>query len=475
VPLFSSRTVSGFLRIHIDHDTEVSPMTRITAVLSFLAMALLGPLGCLDAKTSPVGAGSGGRINGSDGGAGSPSGGAGGSMTFASTPGPDASRDFITTCQSQADDDNDHDGYSVTQGDCNDCDPNINPGAYDVAGNSVDEDCNGKADDEPTGCDMGPASPATDAIEGAQSLGLCRVASATATGKQRTWGVVSAKWVFPDGTGTSLDPATYAWPDPSIYLGACVAGGGGKGNPPHSLSHHVLTAFGPNVSPLDGKTMVALSSGVAEPGKIDESPSGAAMCTRSRTPAGFPISSKMACPGQQIAADDNANDGIALELEIRAPSNAFGFSFDFDFYTYEFPEFVCTEFNDFFVALLYSSHPSTPANKNISFDKQGNPVSVNNAFVEVCTAGEAGEKMFACPLGRKELQGTGFDDPDNSAATSWLRTNAKIVPGETFKIRFAVWDMGDEVLDSTVLLDRFVWVLEEGKATISTERSPVIY
>ena len=53
------------------------------------------------------------------------------------------------------DDDWDHDGWSTAQGDCNDCDPNANPGAYDVIGGldggpGQDEDCSGKADDEPT-------------------------------------------------------------------------------------------------------------------------------------------------------------------------------------------------------------------------------------------------------------------------------------------------------------------------------------
>jgi hypothetical protein len=37
-----------------------------------------------------------------------------------------------------------------------------------------------------------------------------------------------------------------------------------------------------------------------------------------RTPPGFPASSQAASPTQHIAQDDYANDGTALELQIRA-------------------------------------------------------------------------------------------------------------------------------------------------------------
>jgi hypothetical protein len=77
-------------------------------------------------------------------------------------------------------------------------------------------------------------------------------------------------------------------------------------------------------------------------------------------------------------------NGMALELVIRAPTNAKAFSFDF--YTSEYTHWVCSGYNDGFVALLFSSHADVPANHNIAFDSQQNSVSVNNAFVEVLCA-----------------------------------------------------------------------------------------
>ena len=37
----------------------------------------------------------------------------------------------------------DHDGYTVAQGDCNDANSSINPGAIDLCGDGIDQDCNG--------------------------------------------------------------------------------------------------------------------------------------------------------------------------------------------------------------------------------------------------------------------------------------------------------------------------------------------
>ncbi|MEQ9499301.1 MAG: fibronectin type III domain-containing protein [Deltaproteobacteria bacterium] len=56
-------------------------------------------------------------------------------------PGPDP-------CTSPQDPDNDMDGYPDSM-DCNDDNPNINPGAAEICGNTVDEDCNGTAEDCP--------------------------------------------------------------------------------------------------------------------------------------------------------------------------------------------------------------------------------------------------------------------------------------------------------------------------------------
>src|SRR5437667_226213 len=62
-------------------------------------------------------------------------------------------------------DDMDKDGWTPAQGDCNDCDPNVNPGAIDVGAMPdgdggmtmpTDNDCDGKID---------PPQPCDDALQ----------------------------------------------------------------------------------------------------------------------------------------------------------------------------------------------------------------------------------------------------------------------------------------------------------------------
>ena len=347
--------------------------------------------------------------------------------------------------------DDDGDGFTDAQGDCRDCDNMTNPGALDYPQNGIDEDCNGVADDEPHNCDNGLPIDGSNA-DAVKSIDLCR------TQQGQSWGVMSAQWTFPDGAlgsnGSSGNP---------FGGGTC----GAVGDPPNAQSKGLLPDFGPNVKPRAGGSMLSLSSGVAragatmaQPPATGSSPGGADMCTAGFAAFGFPKDSP-SCKDPfgnplQTANDKNANDAIALEIQVKVPTNSQSCGFDFDYYTYEWPGFVCTQYNDFFVALVASQHPSTPADLNVSFDSQGNPVSVNNSFVEVCDptvgATNPGGKNFPCTLGTAELQGTGFEP---SAATSWLHTQFPVVPGETIKVRFAVWDMGDHILDTTVLIDNF--------------------
>lgn len=329
--------------------------------------------------------------------------------------------------------DHDGDGYSFAEGDCLDCDVAVNPGAYDFPGNGRDEDCSGVADDATANCDAGLSMTSSVALEHAKAIGLCQTSKETSVGKKRTWGVLSSALVQADGVSA-----------------------------PHASSYGILSSFGQSNLPREGSKLVAYSTGTArapsDPGYVNPNGQYGSFDQKLSCPfpAGFPKNS-VSCPN--APAGSSAYDSSGLWLKIRVPTNALSLSFKFSYFSSEFPEWVCSNYNDSFVALLSTGYQpaNSPANSgNISFDSKGNPVSVNVGFFTV--------------TGGSVLAGTGFDGTCQGnvcgGGTDWLQTTSPVVPGETITLHFATWDTGDHVWDSTVLIDDFQW--SEKPATIQT-------
>ena len=114
------------------------------------------------------------------------------------------------------------------------------------------------------------------------------------------------------------------------------------------------------------------------------------------------------------------HDGVALDLEIRVPTNAKSFSFQFKFFTFEFPQFACQMYNDTFAMLMDPSpqDPADPMWPDVAFETTSNGsqnvISVNNkSFLKYCTAGSTG---YDCSLGESGLAGSGFE---GHGASEW--------------------------------------------------------
>jgi hypothetical protein len=45
----------------------------------------------------------------------------------------------------------------------------------------------------------------------------------------------------------------------------------------------------------------------------------------------------------------------------------------------------------------------------------------------------------------------------NGGSTDWLLTTSPVKPGEVMKLTFSIFDKGDHILDSAVLIDNFRW------------------
>lgn len=391
-------------------------------------------------------------------------------------------------CTGTADDvsDVDGDGWTKCDGDCCEhtfecSDPKlVNPGAYEVAGNSVDDDCDGSIDNPVGNCDTGLASNASNPLDYAKAIDICQTTTENPPLAQKKWGVIQGWFHRANGAGS-----------------------------PAANSRSIRSGFGNNVSPLLGQSLAVLSTGraAAQGAPNNTNPAWAAfqggqdMGTTSAVPSdwlsanGNNFPNAPGCPDPQ--GGTTANDPIMLKLRIRVPTNAKSFQVSSFFYSSEYPEWVCSAFNDFFLTLLDSSfvpgpgESPNPTDKNLAFydplpvGGAVYPVGVNLAFGNTglfqackngptgCGSGSVAGNTTSC-TGTTELVATGFDitnppsqfpaDPgwcgsSNLAGggTSWLNMSGNVKPGETIEVRFVIWDTGDPWYDSLVLLDRFQW------------------
>jgi Putative metal-binding motif len=340
----------------------------------FLLVTLSAIIVACDAESSVPG-GRGSAVGGQSG-----SGGTVGSDASFGNPPRDASLHPLLTCDggcAPAPDTSvpDDDGFSVAEGDCDDFSALVNPGAYDVPGNGIDEDCEGG--DALAACDAAIDLASADAFDAARAIDLC----ARTEESSRRWGVISARWTAPDGMGAPLNPLAYG----------------------------ILPSFGPAFAPRGGDRMLAISSGVAraadQPGFTQDC-SDIMPASSANLPAGFDGSSPSCPEGTSVTT---VTDGVALELRIRIPSNANALTFDSAFFTNEYPVYICSSFNDFFQVLVQPRR-SGATGDNVVFDLDGNAVSVNNSMLRACEAGIHAGKSFDCPLGFEPLLGTGYDN-----------------------------------------------------------------
>ncbi|MDC3953825.1 choice-of-anchor L domain-containing protein [Polyangium jinanense] len=341
------------------------------------------------------------------------------------------------------DKDNDGDGYTELEGDCNDCDKFVNPSAVEVIAEEdengnlpepADEDCDGTVDVLPPACDSGLALASLDPIDAAKAIGVCKF-------------LKSAKWVLSDGSPPPVNETQKA----NFHLG-----------------HGIVAKLGTNNNPQEGNSMLFLSSGKArDKGDADATYRTFDKGYTSNAPFGFPKASP-SCPNVITGLP---HDATGLEIEVDVPSNALSVSFDFQFFSYEWPDFLCREYNDFFIAYMIP-FPMGQSDGNIAFDMLGAPISVNNKFFEACgcpgnPVGPTGECVastfpFKCSLETKQLVGTTFEKDEANAgwshgSTGWLRTTTAVTPGSPIRLRLVTYDSTDGKVDSSTLIDNWRW------------------
>lgn len=406
------------------------------------------------------------------------------------------------TCQSgtcvqcnSATTDCDGDGWLVSQGDC--CDKPglcgnepalVNPGAIEVVGNGLDDNCNGLVDlfdtEDTLPCDTTLTSNSSVPGDYAKALGICKTTTENPPLAQKTWGLISAEILRADGSA----------------LGDVRA-------------RSIRNKFGNSVVPLEGGSLVSLSSGIAadatqtNPGPNGGAPGGGnvstthapasavniSTCTDARCikdwfqTANPPLKAANALPVAPNcgsgAGGTVANDSVMLRFRLRAPTNVRAFSFNSYFLSAEYPEFVCSTFNDQLVALVdtpgFTPSPiANPVDKNLmTYLGTGGtkwPIGINvaagtNLFAVCQTQAQnpgcwdSDVAATSCQAGPGGLLGTGFEKPTASncligGGTFWLTTAGNVVPGQIVELRIVIWDVGDSAYDSVALLDGFRWL-----------------
>lgn len=356
-------------------------------------------------------------------------------------------------CNGAPDDiiDVDGDGWTFCDNDC--CEDEfdcgspalVNPGAFEFVGNGVDDDCDPLTSDavDAPDCSAAAIFGGVDADDMAEAMDLCQFTTLAEPLETRKWGVISAEFLSASGAvpvaghlATMMDSSTA-----------------------------VMTGYGTGgVGPTTGSTMAGMSSGwmrdANDPGYVQPN-AGAAFGWADTPPAGYlaanggNLPASAGCSGDCLSGS-GANDSVRLRLTIRVPTNALSFSYDFRFFSSEYWTYSCTAFNDFYLALLDSNAGGIPADGNISFDSNNNPVSVNNGFFENCVA----NGCYTCPGGAGALAGTGMEIGNTGGSTAWLNTTAPVVPGEIITLDLTVFDVSDGILDSLVLLDGFDWSID---------------
>jgi hypothetical protein len=394
----------------------------------------------------------------------------------------------------------DEDGWLVSDGDCCDkpggCDdvpPElVNPGAVELPLNGIDDNCNTLVDlfdvQDTAKCDTSLYSDSPAGESYARAMDICRTTTEEpAMLADRTWGLISAALQRADGSALE-----------------------------DLRARSIRPTFGSAVSADSGDSMVVLSSGIASdatqttPGPNGGAPAGSnvsnfhtpfslvdiSTCTNTNCISDWLAAENLPlkkanelptapdCPvidGGFVPPAHEVNDSVMLELVIRAPTNARAFTFRTYFFSAEYPEFVCSAYNDQYVALIDtpSGVPSpiaNPVDKNLlTYASAGKkwPIGINVAagtnLFAVCESEATNPTCWdpdldpaSCSQGAGDLLGTGFEQGSSGClfggGTYWRAVNGNIIPGENVRLRLVIWDVGDSGYDSLALIDGFQWL-----------------
>jgi hypothetical protein len=223
----------------------------------------------------------------------------------------------------------------------------------------------------------------------------------------------------------------------------------------------------------DPSGQVAQDVGVAEPGVANDNPDDvdlpAPMRPTSGSNGGAGGAPFFDCDGlgdcseslpQPWSQGGRARDLLWWSADVTVPAGARHLALDVAWLTAEFPERVGATANDTFV-LWVSSEAFTGNVATLG----GQPMTTTG--LASLLAEHTGDDPMLLRTGVDggtgtpcTVQGAMTPSCPRGAASDWLVLTAAVQPGETATIAGALFDQGDDLLDSMVLLDHFRWGCE---------------
>ncbi|MCH9680796.1 MAG: hypothetical protein K0V04_05120 [Deltaproteobacteria bacterium] len=219
---------------------------------------------------------------------------------------------------------------------------------------------------------------------------------------------------------------------------------------------------------VDPTGQVAFDTATGQPGQANDNPDDASapapIDTRPGSNGGRGGSPFHGCDGvgdcsdslQAAWPDATAHDLVWFSFGVAVPDNARGYALRVALLTAEYPERVASPTSDTFVwwadSETFTGNLATLGSAPANVTGLAPLLTITGDDPALLRTGMDGTLEQACTVGAQVL-----DPCPIGAATPWMTLVGPAVPGEIIQIVGALFDQGDDQLDTVVLLDGFHW------------------